>query len=252
MAQTSDILVIPIEGDLDVVAAPKVRALIERRVSAGCRRVIINLAGASYVDSVGMAVLLTSARRLYEAGGLLSLVNVCESVYRSLVICRLVDFIPVSSTAPKPPIPALDPNIRPLWSGTMSVDPTKLASTRQRIEEVLSRSTELTNNEIFDLVLAGGEALGNAIDHTDAQGVLCSLEVYPDRVIVEVSDCGCGMELGSDEAAPASETLDELERGRGIKLMRMLADSVEIMRKSTGEGTVVRITKLVNQYPQVV
>lgn len=251
MAQTQDILVIPIEGDLDVVNAPKVRSLIERKVRIGCKRVIINLADATYVDSTGMAVLLTGARMLYETGGLLSVVNVCESVYRSLVICRLVDIIPVSSTAPKPPIPALDPNIRPLWSGTMSVDPAKMATTRRRIEEVLERSSELSANEIFDLTLAGGEALGNAIDHTSAEGVLCSLEVYPDRVIVEVSDCGTGLELAPGEPVPPSECASELERGRGIKLMRMLADSVEISRKPDGCGTVVRLVKLITtQYPQ--
>lgn len=244
MSQTNDILVIPLEGDLDVNSVPRVRALIDDNIAAGCKRIIINLADVTYVDSLGVALLLTSARKLHEAGGLLSLINVSEPVYRILVICRLVDFIPVSSTAPKPAIPALDPSVRPLWQGTMSVDPTKLSCVRQRIEEVLTNSTELTPNDIFDLTLAGGEALGNAIDHTCADGVLCSLEIYPDRVIVEVSDCGQGMELAAGEEPPESETELELERGRGIKLMRLLADSVEIQRKPSGEGTVVRIVKL--------
>lgn len=242
MAAQSNILLIPLEGDLDVASVPRLRSLVEHDIAAGCRRVIINMAGASYVDSMGMAFLLTCARELREVGGLLSLINVDDVVYRQLAICKLVDFVPVSNAAPKPPIPALEPGQRPTWQGTMRVDPNAIGETRARLEEVLSRTT-LTPDEIFDLTLAGGEALGNAIDHTDAEGVLCSLSVYQDRVVVEVTDNGSGMELAADEEPPEN-TECELERGRGIKLMRMLADSVEISRKPAGLGTIVRITKL--------
>lgn len=244
MSSLTDILVLPLEGDLDVTSVPSVRAIIDKCIAAGCRRVILNMAETSYVDSLGMALLLSTARHLNELGGLLSLVNVQERVYRTLCICRLVDFVPVSSAGPKPPIPALAPGVHPIWQGTMNVDPSKLGDVRRRIEEVLERSTDLDANDIFDLTLAGGEALGNAIDHTCADGVLCSLEVYQDRVIVEVTDQGDGIELACSDEPPASETQQDLERGRGIKLMRMLADSVEIARKPNGTGTVVRLVKL--------
>lgn len=244
MLSSSNILLLPLEGDLDVTSVPGVRTLIDEHIAKGYQRIILNMTKTEYVDSTGMALLLTSARRLAEKGGLLSLVNVNDQIYRTLCICRLVDFIPVSNTTEKPPIPELDPAIRPLWQGTMRVDPTKLGLVRKRIEEILTRATELSSTEIFDLTLAGGEALGNAIDHTDANGVRCSLEVYPDRAIVEVTDCGTGLEVAYDEDAPQTETNDELERGRGIKLMRMLADSVEISRKPNEQGTVVRIVKL--------
>ncbi len=59
---------------------------------------------------------------------------------------------------------------------------------------------------------------------------------YEDRVIIEVSDSGCGFD---EEEIKASK----IERGRGIKLMRLLCDSVSITRKETGSGT-VRLTKL--------
>lgn len=244
MIAPNDILVLPLDGDLDVTSVPRVRNIIESHIAKGCRRVIVNMAEASYVDSMGVALLFTMARHLREQGGLLSLVNVRGSVYRTLAICRMVDFVPVSGMGPKPPIPALDPQAHPIWQGTMRVAPTKLASVRQRIEQVLER-TDLTPEEIFDLTLAAGEALGNAIDHTCAEGVLCSLEIYPDRAILEVSDCGGGFKVdehGEAEQLDAGE--NELERGRGLKLMHMLADSVEIQHKPSGEGTVVRLIKL--------
>lgn len=250
MTNADDILVIPVEGDLDVSCVARLRPYIDERIVGGCRRVILNMAQASYVDSLGMSLIFSEARRLRELGGLLSLVNVNASVYRSLVICRLVDFVPVTGAGPKPPIPALDPTVRPLWHGTMRVDPSRLSMARGRVEQLLTQ-TGLTPDEVFDMTLAGGEALGNAIDHTSAEGVLLTVSVYADRVVVEVADCGDGFDPtrsgdGAEDAAVFSdETSGDLERGRGIKLMRMLADSVEIGRKANGAGTVVRLVKLI-------
>lgn len=250
MTNADDILVIPVEGDLDVGCVARLRPYIDERIAGGCRRVILNMAQASYVDSLGMSLIFSEARRLRELGGLLSLVNVNASVYRSLVICRLVDFVPVTGAGPKPPIPALDPTVRPLWHGTMRVDPSRLSMARGRVEQLLTQ-TGLTPDEVFDMTLAGGEALGNAIDHTSAEGVLLTVSVYADRAVVEVADCGDGFDPtrsgdGAEDAADLSdETSGDLERGRGIKLMRMLADSVEIGRKANGAGTVVRLVKLI-------
>lgn len=244
MSTPNDILVLPLEGDLDVTSVPRVRSLIEQRLDSGCERVIINMAKVTYIDSTGVALLLTTAKKLHYAGGLLSLINVSDPVYRTLSICRLVDFIPTKSNAPKPPIPALSASARPLWSGVMNVHPEKLSSVRKRLAEVLE-NTDLTPEEVFDLTLAGGEALGNAIDHTCSGGVLCSLEVYSDRAILEITDCGEGFEMDCDgNATKLDADENELERGRGIKLMRLLADSVEIQPKATGNGTVVKIVKL--------
>lgn len=247
MEKSGNILVIPVEGDLDVASVPRVRACILDGIQSGVRRVILSLADVSYVDSAGMGLIMGAASKLRDAGGLLSLVNVDSSIYRMLVINRLVDFIPVSGHGPKPPIPALDPTVRPLWHSTMRVNPERLSEARQRVEELFAK-TELTSDEVFDLTLAAGEALGNAVDHTCAEGVLLSVWVYPDRVVVEVTDCGCGYESGDadgdggTDAEGAGES--PCERGRGIKLMRLLADSVEIRRKRSGTGTVVRLVKL--------
>ena len=73
--------------------------------------------------------------------------------------------------------------------------------------------------------------------------MLVTVAAYPDRVVIEVSDCGCGFEVADDEELP--ETGAFAERGRGIRLMRLLVDSVSISLKRTGEGTVVRLVKLV-------
>ena len=106
----------------------------------------------------------------------------------------------------------------------------------------LLSSLPFSPDGVFDMTLASGEALGNAVDHTCGGGVLVTVAAYPDRAIVDVADCGAGFSLGADEEAP--EVAADAERGRGIRLMRLLADSVSIEQKSTGEGTVVRLVKL--------
>ena len=46
------------------------------------------------------------------------------------------------------------------------------------------------------------EAIGNAIDHTEGECALVVLACYQDRVVVDVTDCGCGFELEPDEDTP--------------------------------------------------
>ena len=62
---------------------------------------------------------------------------------------------------------------------------------------------------------------------------------YPDRVVIEVGDEGTGFQIAPDEEVTPTE-----ERGRGIRLMRMLVDGVEVRRREGGPGTVVRLIKL--------
>ena len=116
-----------------------------------------------------------------------------------------------------------------------------MAQVRGRVE-CLCEGLPLKADEVFDLTLAVGEALGNAVDHAGERGVLVTVAAYADRVVVDVADCGQGFSLGPDEELP--EAAADAERGRGIKLMRMLTDSASISPKSTGEGSVTHLVKL--------
>lgn len=236
-----NIALVPVEGDLDVTQVPALRRRIDRLVARGCRRVLMNMADVSYVDSAGLGLILTEARLLHRAGGLLSLVNVSAQAYHVLRRLRVLDHMPVQRAGVRRAPSPLDPSVLPSWRMTFRVDACGLAEARGRLSELLGR-LPLTSDEAFDLTLATGEALGNAIDHTCGCGVLVTVAAYPDRALVEVTDCGEGFEVAEDEEPPEAGPL--AERGRGVRLMRLLADSVSIARKSTGEGTVVRLVKL--------
>ena len=57
--------------------------------------------------------------------------------------------------------------------------------------------------------------------------------------MVEVLDRGAGYSIDETNEPVTSE-----ERGRGIKLMRMLVDNVEVARRTDGAGTRVQMVKL--------
>ena len=243
MAPHTDIALLPIARDLDATNADDLRSDVDRLIKSGCRRIVINMAEVSYIDSVGMSALVSALRQMRLAGGVLSLTNVCARVYRILQLLRLVDLMPVSKAGPRPAVPALDPTTQPLWQTTIPVDPARLSDVRRHVMSLVARMP-FSSDEAFDIELAAGEALGNAVDHTSAEGVVATVVAYPDRVEVDVEDCGPGFELGPNEEPPSAG--EGAERGRGIKLMRLLADSVTISERPQGMGTVVRIVKLVN------
>ncbi len=237
----TNIALVPVNGDLDVTTTPALRRTIDRLVRSGCKRIILNMADAEYIDSAGIGLVLGETRLIHERGGLLSLTNVCERVFRSLSLARIVDFVPVSVAGPRPSVPRLEASAQPLWQTSLRIDPDDLHETRGSVERLLSRMG-LSQDAVFDLTLATGEAIGNAVDHGEGCSVV-TVSCYPDRAIVDVTDCGCGFELGECELPEASA---DGERGRGIALMRLLADSVTIERKPSGTGTLVRIVKLLN------
>ncbi len=235
----ANIAQVSVGGDLDVDRVPVVRSSIDQLVSEGCKRVVLNMSQVAYVDSAGMGLIIAETRKMREHGALLSLTNVSQRVMRALSIARIVDMVPVSALGSSAQVSELDPSVLPSWRITVAVNPGHLDESRSHVNELLGRMP-LSEDEVFDLGLAVGEAMGNAVDHACGMALVC-VACYPDRAIVDVTDCGEGFELAEGEEPPEPGCL---ERGRGIALMRLLADSVSITRRTSGSGTCVRIVKL--------
>ena len=242
MRTKPNIVVLSLSSDLDVTTVPAVRREVESLLKQGCLRIILNMADVSYVDSAGMSFIMCALRRIRSMGGLMSLTNVSQPVFRGLSRMRLVDFMPVARVGAREHIAPLDPRVHPLWQTTFRVDPTALCTARTRLDELLA-SVPFSNDARFDLKLAVGEAIGNAADHTCEGGILTTVAASADRVIIDVADCGAGYTLADDEEPPEVSCCSE--RGRGVKLMRLLTDAVSISVKPSGKGTVVHLVKLV-------
>ena len=241
MNEWNDIAVIAPAHDIDISTVPYLREQVDGMIASGVRRVLVNCQHVTFIDSTGLAFLLSRARRLQQAGGLLSLVDASAEIVRFIQIARLLSVLHVTA-ADKPPIPVLAPGAMPIWTTSLAIDGgiEQLGRYRHRVAELLA-SLPLSRDACFDTALATGEALSNAFDHACADGATCTIHAYPDRVVIEVRDCGCGFEIAADEEPVESE-----ERGRGIRLMRMLVDSVEVRRRSDGPGTLVRLIKLIS------
>ncbi len=234
-------VILPVGGDIDMSSADELRTTIDLLIDDGCGRLILNMEKVGYVDSAGYAMLVASARRMRAAGGVLSLVGVQPNVYRTMYLARLVDFIPVTRMT-SGTVPDIEPGARALWARTAKVEPDDLAATRSKVRAWLS-DMRLTPDQVFDMTLACGEAMGNAVDH-GCGCALVTLTAWPDRAVMEVTDCGCGFNCATGEVPKPEHGGNE--RGRGISLMRLLVDQVEISSRSRGEGTLVRLTKMIS------
>lgn len=241
MNEWNDIAVIAPARDIDIASVPHLRKQVDSLIDGGVRRILVNCQNVTFIDSTGLAFLLSRARVLLAREGLLSLVNASADVARFLQIARLIDILHVS-TAERPAIPVISPDVPPLWSKSFAIRQgvEHLAEYRHRIAELLG-ALPMTREECFDVALAAGEALSNAYDHAcGGAGGTMTVYAYQDRVVIEVRDCGCGFEIGDVEEPVAS-----IERGRGIKLMRLLVDSVDVRRRADAPGTQVRLIKLI-------
>ena len=71
---TEGVAVLRCDGRLNMVAAPALRSAIEHAVDGGAPRVVVDLAGAGFVDSSGLGALIAGLKKARQAGGDLRIV----------------------------------------------------------------------------------------------------------------------------------------------------------------------------------
>ena len=107
----------------------------------------------------------------------------------------------------------------------------------------IARLRELSDELLADLKLALTEAASNSVRHAygdkDVGVVEIAYELFPDRLVIEVTDEGEGF-----DPAEAEGNADELsEGGLGIAIIRAIADEVEIGAQPGGKGSRLRFEK---------
>jgi anti-sigma B factor antagonist len=85
-------------GDLDLAGAPLLRQELVDATTAGSKLVVLDLGGVSFLDSVGVGVIVGGHARLHHEGGALHLAAPTTSVRNLLGLTRLDALIPTFET----------------------------------------------------------------------------------------------------------------------------------------------------------
>jgi serine/threonine-protein kinase RsbW len=110
----------------------------------------------------------------------------------------------------------------------------------------IGRLRAFSDELLADLKLALTEAASNSVRHAygdqNVGAVEISYQLFPDRLVIEVTDDGEGFDPDGAEGPP-----DELsEGGLGIAIIRAIADDVQIGAQPGGKGSRLRFEKALN------
>jgi anti-anti-sigma factor len=248
------VCVVHISGELDLGTVPRVRQRISDALTGGCVNVVLDMADVAYADSSTFSLLVWLDRELEPRDGKLILAGANANVGRVLELSGLVGAAPTIGaaddvTSALSGLESIDDNTPPLWIERMVLPATAdtLASARGMVCDVLE-PLDIADAGLFDIRVAVGEALANAIRHGspggDADQVSIEVSAYADRVMIRVSDSGNGF----DGCSVPNEDL-YASSGRGVMFMRALMDHVEF-ESCTDGGTVVTLVKHVSPNPR--
>lgn len=243
----SEARVVRVEGDFDSLSVPRVREALNSALSQGCREVVLDLTEVTYIDSSALGFVVWADRRLQPVGGRLVLAGATADVARMFEVSGLIGVAPsvavstsideaLSQRGPS------SPDGEPLWTEAFEfpADARHMADARARVAEIVA-PLGLGDSAVFDMKVAVGEALANAVRHGSPGGssdaICVEVRVYPEKVDVVVTDHGCGYD---GTVKPSQDVL--APSGRGVLFMRALMDAVEF-RRGEGGGTSVLLAK---------
>lgn len=243
----SSVCVVHLESEIDLAVVPEIRSSLDQALESGCTQVVIDLERVTYADSSALGLLVWIDHKLTPKGGRLVIAGATKDVSRVLEISGLVGVAPSIASSPSvgsalEGLAMREEDTEPVWRESMAfparVD--ELSVVRRNVCEVLER-VKMSEASMFDIKVAVGEALANAVRHGSPQGPENQVEVdvlaYDDRVVIQVRDCGCGF-----DGVHASANDVYASSGRGVMFMRALMDKVEFEPLDNG-GTQVRLVK---------
>ena len=235
-----------LSGDIDVSVVPELRHDLEASIDSGCSNLVLDLTHVTYADSSALGLLVWLDHKLRPVEGRVMLAGANQDVMRILELsglARLSTSIGMSEDIDSA-LAGLEmgpTSAEAQWTRRICIaaDIDRLAGVRDEVAELVT-PLGFADSSVFDIKVALGEALANAVRHgaPDAGGrVYVDVTAYDDRVVLEVADNGAGFDgkhIASDDLYAPS--------GRGIMFMRALMDRVEF-EPAEGGGTLVRLIK---------
>ena len=86
---TQSAAVVDLEGDVDIYSAAQFKDVLLQGIEEGARRIIVDLAKVSFIDSSGLSVLVSGAKRVRSNNGTLDIVCCDDNITRILEITGL-------------------------------------------------------------------------------------------------------------------------------------------------------------------
>ena len=112
---------IALEGEFDMYTAPEFRHDLHMCIERGASEVIVDLSGATFIDSTFLGVLLGGMKGLRETGGEISVA--CPDSIRRIFEITGLDRVLTISDAPAPagayPTSGLEPKAEPRLRGAL-------------------------------------------------------------------------------------------------------------------------------------
>jgi serine/threonine-protein kinase RsbW len=219
-------------GDLDVSTAGTARVEL---LSAWQQHPDspIDLGDLASVDSSGIALLCELAMRAAGSAKRLRLRAVDSGLYRLLTGAGLDHFYTIEPPMPESNAPGTS---APLEGCLLKFPglPESVPLIRARVQEV-ARAVGFAEPAVRDVLIAVSEAATNALKYGSPRGaadtILVAWRVAPDRLILQVRDCGCGFDPLA-VPLPVPEQLQE--GGMGVYFIRALMDEVSFEHDGTG------------------
>ena len=246
-AEAPHTCIVHLVGDVDLAVVPELQVGLQEALRGGCENVVLDLADVTYADSSALGLLVWLDRRMAPQHGKLVLAGANRDVARILELSGLVSVAASIATSDDvgSALGGLEMPFCPsdlMWRRSIEVssDVNRLSAVRDAVSDSVA-PLGFSEGALFDIKVALGEALANALRHGRPQSgeALVSLEIeaYADRVVIEVTDNGLGFDgetTGADDLYAPS--------GRGILFMHALMDRVEFAPSPKG-GTTVRLVK---------
>ena len=89
--QAGDITVLDMSGRITIgEGSVSLRSAIRRLLEGGRKKILLNLAGVSYIDSSGIGELVSSFTSINKEGGQLKLLNLTQKIQDLLAITKLL------------------------------------------------------------------------------------------------------------------------------------------------------------------
>jgi len=98
VSRDGDVVIVEIEGQLIVSNRQELKQRVLDEAEGGARKVLIDFARTGYIDSAGLGVLVSLAKRLRELGGDIRLANLNDDLRTLFELTKLDTLFQIADT----------------------------------------------------------------------------------------------------------------------------------------------------------